>query len=185
MATAMSALANASLELDGGDPMRAAEGALEAATLLDGAGASFYAAMARTLAGRALAQADEKDRAAVELERAASAFGSFGSARYRAAAEQELRRIGHRIHRRTRPGKTDATGVASLTARELEIAQLVVDRKTNPEIAAALFLSPKTVETHLRNVFHKLDVSSRVEVARAVEESESAAHPPRRPEAGV
>ena len=75
------------------------------------------------------------------------------------------------------PGKADATGVGSLTARELEIAQLVVDRKTNPEIAAALFLSPKTVETHLRNVFHKLDVSSRVEVARAVEDSELAAHP--------
>ncbi len=117
----------------------------------------------RTLAGRALAQAGDKDRAAVELERAAAAFDSFGSARYRAAAEQELRKLGHRIHRRSHPGKTDATGVASLTARELEIARLVVDRKTNPEIAAALFLSPKTVETHLRNVFHKLDVSSRVE----------------------
>ena len=72
------------------------------------------------------------------------------------------------------PGKADETGVASLTARELEIARLVVDRKTNPEIAAALFLSPKTVEAHLRNVFHKLDVSSRVEVARAVEHSELA-----------
>ena len=50
----------------------------------------------------------------------------------------------------------------------------MVDRKTNPEIAAALFLSRKTVEAHLRNVFHKLDVSSRVEVARAVEQSELA-----------
>ena len=85
-----------------------------------------------------------------------------------------MRGLGHRIHRRSRPGKTDETGVASLTARELEIARLVVDRKTNPEIAAELFLSPKTVETHLRNVFHKLDVSSRVEVARAVEHSELA-----------
>ena len=112
--------------------------------------------------------------AAAELERAAAAFDSFGSASYRAAAEQELRKLGHRIHRRTRPGKADETGVGSLTARELEIARLVVDRKTNPEIAAALFLSPKTVETHLRNVFHKLDVSSRVEVARAVERSELA-----------
>jgi DNA-binding NarL/FixJ family response regulator len=49
------------------------------------------------------------------------------------------------------------------------VARLVVDRKTNPEIAADLFLSQKTVETHLRNIFHKMDVSSRVALARAVE----------------
>ena len=174
MAAAMSALADAALDLDAGKPATAAERALEAAAQLEGAGAMLYAARSRALAGRALAQADDKDRAAAELERAAAAFDSFGSARYRAAAEQELRKLGHRIHRRTRPGKADETGVASLTARELEIARLVVDRKTNPEIAAALFLSPKTVEAHLRNMFHKLDVSSRVEVARAVEQSELA-----------
>ena len=56
-----------------------------------------------------------------------------------------------------------------LTKRELEIARLIFDRKTNREIAAALFLSAKTVESHIRNIFHKLGVSSRVEVARAVE----------------
>ena len=44
-----------------------------------------------------------------------------------------------------------------------------MDRKTNAEIAAALFLSQKTVESHIRNLFHKLNMSSRVEVARAVE----------------
>jgi DNA-binding CsgD family transcriptional regulator len=57
-----------------------------------------------------------------------------------------------------------------LTKRELEIATLATDRKTNREIAAALFLSGKTVESHMRNIFHKLGVSSRVEVARAVEQ---------------
>jgi DNA-binding CsgD family transcriptional regulator len=61
--------------------------------------------------------------------------------------------------------------VESLTGRELEIARLVVDRRTNQEIAAELFLSVKTVETHMRNIFRKLDVGSRVEVARAVERS--------------
>jgi DNA-binding CsgD family transcriptional regulator len=52
------------------------------------------------------------------------------------------------------------------------VARLVVDRKTNPQIAAELFLSQKTVETHLRNIFRKLDVGSRVELARAVELSD-------------
>jgi DNA-binding NarL/FixJ family response regulator len=49
------------------------------------------------------------------------------------------------------------------------VAHLVVDRRTNPEIASELFLSLKTVETHLRNIFRKLDVSSRADVARLVE----------------
>ena len=48
------------------------------------------------------------------------------------------------------------------------MARLVVDRKTNPEIAAELFLSQKTVETHLRNIFRKIGVSTRVELARVV-----------------
>ena len=76
------------------------------------------------------------------------------------------------MHRRSRPGKADEDGIASLSARELELARLVVDRKTNPEIAAALFLSQKTVESHLRNIFRKLGVSSRVELARAVERAD-------------
>jgi DNA-binding CsgD family transcriptional regulator len=66
--------------------------------------------------------------------------------------------------------------VASLTGRELEVALLVVDRRTNPEIAAELFLSIKTVETHLRNIFRKLDCSSRVAVARIIER-ERTLHP--------
>jgi DNA-binding CsgD family transcriptional regulator len=62
----------------------------------------------------------------------------------------------------------------SMTERELQVARLVVDRKTNAEIAAELFLSVKTVESHVRNLFHKLGVSSRVEVARTVEREERA-----------
>ena len=73
------------------------------------------------------------------------------------------------MHRRSARGGHDAGGMQSLTGRELEIVALVVDRRTNPEIAAELFLSIKTVETHLRNIFRKLDVGSRVEVARLAE----------------
>jgi DNA-binding CsgD family transcriptional regulator len=59
--------------------------------------------------------------------------------------------------------------MGTLTARELEIAELLAARKTNREIADHLFLSGKTVETHLRNIFAKLGVSSRVDVALAIQ----------------
>jgi ATP/maltotriose-dependent transcriptional regulator MalT len=172
MAAAMASLAAAALDLHGGDASSAAERALDAAAALEEVGNVFDAATSRLLAGRALAQAGERERAATELERAAAAFESFGSHRYRLQAERELRKLGRSIHRRTRPGKGDGAGVDSLTERELQIARLVVDRKTNPQIAAELFLSSKTVETHLRNTFRKLGVTSRVDVARVVERAD-------------
>jgi DNA-binding CsgD family transcriptional regulator len=174
MAGAMAALAAAALDLDDGEPAAAAEQALSAAAALEDVGNVFDAATSRLLAGRALAQAGKPDQAAAELELAASAFESFGSHRYRLQAERELRKLGRSIHRRTRPGKGDGSGVDSLTERELQIARLVVDRKTNPQIAAELFLSSKTVEAHLRNTFRKLGVASRVEVARVVERADRA-----------
>jgi DNA-binding CsgD family transcriptional regulator len=59
-----------------------------------------------------------------------------------------------------------------LTERELQVARLVVDRQTNTQIAAALFLSDKTVETHLRNIFHKMGVTTCVSLARAIERAD-------------
>ncbi len=171
MPIAMAALAAAALAVDDGDPAGAAEQAIAAAALLEGVGDLFDAAASRMLAGRALALAGEPDRAGAELERAAMAFDSFGASRYRAQAERELRKLGRHIHRRTRPGNEHGNEVDSLTARELEVARLIVDRKTNPEIAAALFLSQKTIESHIRNMFRKVGVVSRVELARAVERS--------------
>ena len=103
-----------------------------------------------------------------------STFQTLGCTRHQAAAEHELRKLGRRFHHHTRPGATDEIGVESLSERELEVARLIVDRKTNPQIAAALFLSQKTVESHIRNMFRKLAVSSRVELARAVERAEGA-----------
>jgi DNA-binding NarL/FixJ family response regulator/tetratricopeptide (TPR) repeat protein len=172
MAVAWADRAAAAVDLYAGNAAGAADRALGAAAAADEAGAPIEAALSRTLAGRALAQAGERDRAVTELQRAAHAFEAHGALRYRNEAEHELRKLGHPIHRRTRPGKTDGAGIESLTERELQVARLVVDRKTNPEIAAELFLSQKTVETHLRNIFRKIDVSSRVALARAVERAD-------------
>jgi DNA-binding NarL/FixJ family response regulator len=106
------------------------------------------------------------------LEATAAEFSRLGALRHRDAAERELRRLGHRIHRRSQPGGGDAGGVASLTRRELDIARRIVDRQTNRQIAEELFLSPRTVETHVRNIFGKLGADSRVEVARIVEQAD-------------
>jgi ATP/maltotriose-dependent transcriptional regulator MalT len=152
------------------DPAAAAELALAAAAVSDEIGTPIQAGLSRTLAGRALAAAGERERAVQELHRAGAELDACGALRHRDAAELELGRLGIRKHRRT-----GASGIASLTERELQVARLIVDRRTNAEIAAELFLSRKTVETHIRNLFHKLDVSSRVDVARAVERADRAA----------
>ncbi len=168
-AAAWAQRAAAAVALAAGDPPTAVEQALASAAAAEEAGAPLDGALSRLLAGRALARNGERDRATAELERAARVFDTCGALRSRKQAEQELRKLGHAVHRRSRPGKMDGNRIDSLTARELELARLVVDRRTNPEIASALFLSQKTVETHLRNMFRKLDVASRVELARAVE----------------
>jgi len=99
-------------------------------------------------------------------------FDACGALRFRDEAERELGKLGRRPHRRTRAGKRGGKGIESLTERELQVARLVVERKTNPEIAAELFLSQKTVEAHLRNSFRKIGVTTRVELARAIERTE-------------
>jgi DNA-binding NarL/FixJ family response regulator len=161
----------AAVALDAGEAAHAAERALASAHAADAAGAPIEAALSRTIAGRALAETSEKDRAVAELQRAAAALDACGARRYRQSAERELGRLGHRPHRRTRPGKANGTGIESLTGRELQVARLVVDRKTNPQIAAELFL------THLRNIFHKMGVTTRAALARAVERTDPAASP--------
>jgi len=174
LAAAWAARAVAAVELHGGNHRPAAERALASAEAAERAQASIESALARTLAGRALAQAGETDRAIEELQHAATDLDAVGALRYRNQAERELRQLGCRIHRRSGRVKAGAPGLESLTEREFQVARLVVDRRTNLEIATALSLSRKTVETHLRNIFHKINVSSRVELARAVERSERA-----------
>ena len=134
----------AAVALEAGDPSHAAELALASAAGADDVGVPVEAALARTVAGRALAQHGDRDRAADELERAASALDLCGALRYRDAAEREPRQLGRHIHRRSQPAAAaDGGGVGSLTKRELEIARLVVARRTNREIAETLFLSPQ------------------------------------------
>jgi len=169
MATAWAARAAAEVALSDGDLAGAVDHARSAVGAAVEAGAVVEAARARVMAGRALAAAGDADAAADELEAAAASFGACGAVRRRDAAEQELRRLGRPVRRVTAPGAREGVGLEALTGRERQVADLVVDRHTNPEIAAELFLSLKTVETHLRNIFRKLGVSSRVELARVVE----------------
>ena len=74
-------------------------------------------------------------------------------------ARNELSATGETVRKRTAHTRDD------LTAQERQIARLARDGLSNPEIGARLFLSPRTVEWHLRNVFAKLDIRSRRELA--------------------
>ena len=167
--SALAHLAAAAIDLEHGDADSRGRTSTAGCRARGSVGDRFDTARAQLVAGVALARAGDEERAGDALEEAATAFESFGSPRYRAEAIRELRKLGRRVHRRTQPGEPGAAGVGSLTGRELEIARLVVDRRTNAEIAAQLFLTEKTIEAHLRNSFRKVGVKNRVELARAVE----------------
>ncbi len=170
LALAVAQRARAGVLLGRGDAAGAAGLAQRSATAAAHAGAPLEAARSRALAGRALTAASERTQAVELLRDAERAFDAAGAARDRALARHELRRLGARVEPRGPATGADG-GLESLSAREREVADLVTARRTNREIAGLLFLSEKTVESHLRNVFAKLSVSSRVEVARAVERS--------------
>jgi len=172
MARAWADRAEAEVLLVRGEPEAAAELALGAAEMAGELGARIDRAVSRELAGRALLAAGSKEAAAEQLMLAAAEFDECNAPRHRDRVEQELGRLGHRPSRRSR-GATDVKGLESLTGREREVAQLLVERMTNAEIAKELFLSEKTVESHLRNIFRKLDVGSRVEVAKLVEAADN------------
>ena len=161
--------AAAATALRSGNTAHAVERARASADAARKVGAPIEEALSRMLVGRVLARTGESHQAVAELAQAAAAFDACGALRYREAAERELGKLGHRPYRRTRAGMNGGTAIDSLTERELQVARLVVDRRTNPEIAVKLFLSQKTVETHLRNIFRKMSVATRVELARAVE----------------
>ena len=79
-----------------------------------------------------------------------------------------LRRLGRRVARQGVRGT--GVGVAALSARELEVARLVADGRSNREIAAQLHLSEKTIESHLARAFGKLGVRRRAALASRIAE---------------
>jgi DNA-binding NarL/FixJ family response regulator/tetratricopeptide (TPR) repeat protein len=161
--------ARARVMTQAGDTPAAAELALASADAAEWVGAAIESARSRLVAGQALAAGGNRSGALATLRRAADELEARRALRFHAEARRELRRLGERPSAPTAPGKADAGGLGSLTAREREVAELVTDRRTNQEIANELFLTVKTIETHMRNIFRKLGVSSRVEVARLLE----------------
>jgi DNA-binding NarL/FixJ family response regulator/tetratricopeptide (TPR) repeat protein len=160
--------ARAAVQMARGDPLEAARSANRSWDAAASVGADLQAAFSRGLAGRALAAGGERAGAIEALREAERVCDRCGSVRFRDEMRRELRKLGARAEVRG-PAAADDSGMASLTKRELEIAELITDRLTNPQIATKLFLSKKTVESHIRNLFVKLGASSRVEVARIVE----------------
>jgi DNA-binding CsgD family transcriptional regulator len=135
--------------------------------------APLLRARARLGQGQALAAAGRRGDAVEALLKAESALSGFGARRARDLAVRELRRLGRRVVRGARERGDDH--LSGLTAREREIAELVASGRSNREVAEQLVLSARTVEAHLRSIYGKLGVRSRVELARTVERAHHSA----------
>jgi ATP/maltotriose-dependent transcriptional regulator MalT len=165
LAAVLAKRSHGQLALARGDREGAAAAAREGAALAGEAGIRLEQLRAQLLLGTALTDKAEAVRTLRDAELALDAAGAHN---LRDQARRELRRLGHRVDAARRRTGAPA-GLAALSEREREVVALVAAGRTNPAIAQELFLSVKTVETHLRNVFRKVGVSSRVELARAVE----------------
>ena len=109
--------------------------------------------------GERLRRMRRRSEARIQLRAACDAFGGSGATLWLARAQDELAATGERVQKR------GAGEGGELTPQERRIAVLVSDGLTNREVAARLFVSTNTVETHLRHVFQKLGVRSRTELA--------------------
>jgi DNA-binding CsgD family transcriptional regulator len=114
-----------------------------------------------------LAQAGRRDEAAALLTEALERYAHAGADAWARRVRARLRALG------VRPGargsrQRPASGWESLTATEREVSLLVAEGLTNGAVARRLYISPHTVNTHLRHVFDKLDVANRVALAAVV-----------------
>jgi DNA-binding CsgD family transcriptional regulator/tetratricopeptide (TPR) repeat protein len=154
--------ARAEIALAGGDAETAAALALGAAAEQERLGSMLDALPSRLCAGRALAALGRREDAEAELRGVAEEAERREAWRFRDEAASELRRLGVRL----KPSAGGPRGAGEeLTEREREIAALVAQGRSNKQVAAALFLSEKTIEHHLSRVYGKLGVRSRTELA--------------------
>jgi DNA-binding CsgD family transcriptional regulator len=147
------------------DPVGAAEHALQAAEVFTAAELRIDAGRASMCAGTAYAAAGQRRRAVEHLRVAATIFKDCGARALHARTVREQRRLGVRVNARS---EGRGAGPYGLTRREMEVAMLIVEGHTNQQIAARLFVSPRTVETHISHIFAKLGVSSRVAIVNAL-----------------
>jgi DNA-binding CsgD family transcriptional regulator/tetratricopeptide (TPR) repeat protein len=125
-----------------------------------GALPAFERARTELLYGEWLRRERQRTTARQHLRTALELFQSLRAAPWAERAEAELRATGETARRR------DASAMEQLTPQEAQIARLVADGLTNKEIAAQLYLSPRTVDYHLRKVFTKLGIASRTDLVR-------------------
>jgi DNA-binding CsgD family transcriptional regulator/tetratricopeptide (TPR) repeat protein len=122
----------------------------------------FETARTELAYGERLRRAGRRVDARVHLHRALGTFADLGAEPWAALAAAELALTGERVPDRP------IGGVAALTPQELQVALLLAEGRTTREAAAALFLSPKTVEYHLRKVYMKLGIRSRAALAEVL-----------------
>jgi DNA-binding CsgD family transcriptional regulator len=134
----------------------------EAIKLLGRTRMATHLARAHLVYGEWLRREKRRTEARDQLRSAFDALTSMGAEAFAERARRELLATGETARKRTDDTRTD------LTPQEEEIAQLASDGQTNTEIAAQLFIGRRTVEWHLRKVFAKLDISSRIELDQAL-----------------